>query len=40
LGVPLSEYNVLEGLLTLDVDVDVASLLVPYGLLDWVALGT
>jgi hypothetical protein len=39
LGVPLSENDLLEVLLTLDLDVDVASLFVTYGLLDWVDLG-
>jgi hypothetical protein len=39
LGVPLSENDLLEVLLTLDLDVNVASLFVTYGLLDWVDLG-
>jgi hypothetical protein len=39
LGIPLSENDLLEVLLTLDLDVDVASLFVTYGLLDWVDLG-
>jgi hypothetical protein len=39
LGVPLSENDLLEVLLTLDLDVDVASLFVTYGLLDRVDLG-
>ena len=39
LGVPLSENDVLEVLLTLDLDVNVASLFVTYGLLDRVDLG-
>jgi hypothetical protein len=39
LGVPLSENDVLEVLLTLDLDVDVMSLFVTYGLLDRVDLG-
>jgi hypothetical protein len=39
LGVPLSENDLLEVLLTLNLDVDVASLFVTYGLLDRVDLG-
>jgi hypothetical protein len=39
LGVPVSENDLLEVLLTLDLDVDVASLFVTYGLLDRVDLG-
>jgi hypothetical protein len=39
LGVPLSENDLLEVLLTLDLDVDVASLFVTYGLLDQVDVG-
>ena len=39
LGVPLSENDVLEVLLTLDLDVNVASLFVTYGLLDRLDLG-
>jgi hypothetical protein len=39
LGIPVSENDLLEVLLTLDLDVDVASLFVTYGLLDRVDLG-
>jgi hypothetical protein len=39
LGVPLSENDVLEVLLTLDLDVDVASLFATYGLTSWLELG-
>jgi hypothetical protein len=39
LGVPASENDLLEVLLTLDLDVDVASLFVTYGLLDRIDLG-
>jgi hypothetical protein len=39
LGVPLSENDVLEVLLTLDLDVDVMSLFMTYGLFDRVDLG-
>lgn len=39
LGVPLSENDVLEVLLTLDLDVDVASVFATYGLTDWLELG-
>jgi hypothetical protein len=39
LGVPLSENDVLEVLLTLDLDVDVVSVFATYGLLDRVDLG-
>ncbi len=39
LGVPLSENDVLEVLLTLDLDVDVATLFATYGLLDKVDVG-
>jgi hypothetical protein len=39
LGIPLSENDLLEVLLTLDLNVDVASFFVTYGLLDRVDLG-
>jgi hypothetical protein len=39
LGIPTSENDLLEVLLTLDLDVDVASLFMTYGLLDRVDLG-
>ncbi|MFL5495377.1 MAG: hypothetical protein ACJ8DC_13420 [Gemmatimonadales bacterium] len=39
LGVPASENDLLEVLLTLDLDVDVASLFATYGLLDRIDLG-
>jgi hypothetical protein len=39
LGVPASENDLLEVLLTLDLDVDVASLFLTYGLLDRIDLG-
>jgi hypothetical protein len=39
LGIPVSENDLLEVLLTLDLDVDVASLFMTYGLLDRIDLG-
>jgi hypothetical protein len=39
LGVPMSENDVLEVLLTLDLDVDVAALFATYGLTDWLDVG-